>query len=176
MMTWSAPSVVRATVIEEMYDGFCCVRTNGGTGVLGNFLSIIFYDRQRTLRVLFKEMMKCMLAFFSGAVAVTSFVVASGARTSWLVVLGFIVATLCYGLLAAVIGPRRLARFLLWIAGERQKPRRPRRVSALARKSEVEQDVISALTQQGASRRAAMKAAAASNVCTRLIIPFGQWL
>ena len=43
--------------------------------------------------------MKYLLAFFSGVVAVTSFVVASGARTSWLVVLGFIVATLCYGLL-----------------------------------------------------------------------------
>jgi hypothetical protein len=84
----------------------------------------------------------------------------AAARTSWLVVLGFIVATLCYGLLAAVIGPSGLARFLLRIAGERQKPQRTRRVSAVARKSEVEQDVISALIQQGASRRAAMKAAA----------------
>ena len=105
-------------------------------------------------------MMKNLLAFFSGAVAVTSFVVASGARTSWLVVLGFIVATLWYGLLTAVIGPSRVARFLLGIAGERQKPRRTRRVSAVGRESEVEQDVISALIQQGASRRAAMKAAA----------------
>jgi hypothetical protein len=104
--------------------------------------------------------MKYLLAFFSGVVAVTGFVVASGVRTSWLVVLGFVVATLSYGLLAAVIGPGRVARFLLRIAGERQKLRRTRRVSAVARRSEVEQDVISALTQQGASRRAAMKAAA----------------
>ena len=104
--------------------------------------------------------MKYLLAFFSGAVAVTSFVVASGARTSWLVVLGFIVATLSYGLLTAVIGPGRVARFLLRIAGECHKPPRTRRLSTVARKSEVEQDVISALIQQGASRRAAMKAAA----------------
>ena len=124
------------------------------------FLSIIFDDRQRTLRVLSKEMMKYLLAFFSGVVAVTSFVVASGAGTSWLVVLGFVVATLLYGLLTAVIGPGRVARFLLRIAGERQKLRQARRVSPVARKSEVEQDVISALIQQGASRRAAMKAAA----------------
>ena len=112
------------------------------------------------MRVSSKEVIKYLLAFFSGVVAVTSFVVASGARTSWLVVLGFIVATLSYGLLIAVIGPARVAWFLLRIAGERQKPRRIRRVSAVARKSEVEQDVISALIQQGASRRAAMKAAA----------------
>jgi len=92
--------------------------------------------------------------------SVTSFVVASGARTSWLVVLGFIVATISYGLLTAGIGPGRVARFLLRIAGERQESPRPRRVSALNRRSEVEQDVISALIQQGASRRAAMKAAA----------------
>jgi hypothetical protein len=100
-------------------------------------------------------MMKYLLAFFSGVVAVTSFVVASGARTSWLVVLGFIVATLSYGLLTAAIGLGRVAQFLLRIAGERQEPRRRRHVSAVARKSEVEQDVISALIQQGASRRAA---------------------
>jgi hypothetical protein len=129
-------------------------------GRSGNFLSIIFYHRQRTLRVLFKEMMKYLLAFFSGVIAVASFVVASGARTSWLVVLGFIVATLSYGLLTAVMGPGRVARLLLRIAGEGQKPRRNQRVSTVARKSEVEQDVISALIQQGASRRAAMKAAA----------------
>ena len=104
--------------------------------------------------------MKYLLAFFSGAVAVTSFVVASGALTSWLVVLGFIVATLCYGLLTAFIGPGRVARFLLRIAGEHEKPRRTGRASAVARRSEVEQDVISALIQQGASRRVAMKAAA----------------
>ena len=104
--------------------------------------------------------MKYLLAFFSGVVAVMSFVVASGARTSWLVVLGFIVATLSYGLLTAVMGTGRVARFLLRIAGERQKPPRTRSVSAVARKSEVEQDVISALIQQGASRRAATKAAA----------------
>jgi len=104
--------------------------------------------------------MKCILAFFCGAVAVTSFVVASGARASWLVVLGFIVATLSYGLLTAVMGPGRVARFLLRIAGEHQKFRRTRRVSAVARTSEVEQDVISPLIQQGASRRVAMKAAA----------------
>ena len=105
-------------------------------------------------------MLKNLLAFFFGTVTVTSFVVASGARASWLVMVGFIIATLCYGLLAAVIGPRRLVQFLLWIAGEREKPRRTSRTGALARKSEVEQDVISALIQQGASRRAAAKAAA----------------
>jgi hypothetical protein len=97
---------------------------------------------------------------FSGAVSVTSFVVASGVRTSGLLVLGFILATLCYGLLAGVIGPKRLARFLLWIAGERQRPRRPSRAGSVARTPEVEQDVISALIQQCVSRRAAAKAAA----------------
>jgi hypothetical protein len=134
-------------------------QSNEGTSVLGSFLSIIFYDRRSTLRVLFKEMIKYLLAFFSGVVAVTSFVVASGARTSWLVVLGFVVATLFYTLLTSVIGAGRVARFLLRIAGERQPPQ-TRRVSAVTRKSEVEQDVISALIQQGASRRAAMRAAA----------------
>lgn len=109
-------------------------------------------------------MLKYLLAFFSGAVTVTSFVVASGARTSWLVILGSIVATLCYGLIAGVVGPRRLAQFLLWIAGEPKRPRRTSRVGAVARQSEVEQDVISALVQQGASRRAAAKAAAVAKL------------
>jgi hypothetical protein len=75
------------------------------------------------------------------------------------VLLGFIVATLSYGLLAAVIGPKRVAHFLLLIAGERQRAPRASRVRTMAGKSEVEQDVISALIHQGVSRRAAMKAA-----------------
>src|ERR1700730_4841143 len=99
--------------MKKTWDWCRYLRANGGTGVLRNFLSINFDDRKRTLRVSSKEMIKYLLAFFSGAVAVTSFVVAGGARTSWLVVLGFIIATLCYGLLTAVIVPRRVVRFPL---------------------------------------------------------------
>jgi hypothetical protein len=109
-------------------------------------------------------MMKYLLAFFSGVVLVTSFVVATGAGTRWLVVLGFVVATLFYGLLTAVIGPARAARFLSRIAAEQQKSQRTRRVTAVPRKSEVEHDVVLALIQQGASRRVAMKAAARCSI------------
>ena len=107
-------------------------------------------------------MLKCLLVFFSGAVTVTGFVVATGARTGGLVVLGFVMATIFYVLLAFVVGRSRLVRFLSWISGkrERQSSRRTPSVRAVAERSEVEQDVISALVQQGVGRSAAVKATA----------------
>ena len=47
----------------------------------GTFSVSFLGYRQWRLRVLFKEMMKYVLEFFSGVLLVTSFVVATGART-----------------------------------------------------------------------------------------------
>jgi hypothetical protein len=107
-------------------------------------------------------MLKCLLVFFSGAVTMTGFVVATGARTSALVMLGFVIATIFYGLLAFILGPSRIVRSLLWITGKRehQRPRRTLCKRAVAERSDVEQDVISALVQLGAGRSAAVKATA----------------
>ena len=90
----------------------------------------------------------------------TGFIVATGARTASLIALGFIVATVCYGTVTLVIGPRRLARFLSWISRERQRPRRSSRMSGVVRQSEIEREVVSALLHQGANRNDAIKATA----------------
>jgi hypothetical protein len=105
-------------------------------------------------------MLRSLLAFLLGALTVTGFVVATGARAGGLVVLGFLTATALYGVVTFLIGSRRLIRFLSLIAGKpaRQRPRL--RIRNVARRPEVEQEVVSALVLQGASRRAASKATA----------------
>jgi hypothetical protein len=105
-------------------------------------------------------MIKGSLTFFLGAFTVTSFVVATGARPAWLVALGFVGATVFYGLAASIIGYRRLVRLLSWIFGEREQSRLALRRRTGAQQSEVEVEVVSALIHQGASRNAAVRAAA----------------
>ena len=107
-------------------------------------------------------MMKCFLAFISGAVTVTGFVVATGARTGGLVALGFVAATIFFGLFVRIIGHRRLVRLLSWIFREPEHPtpRRVSRRSTAAGQSKVELEVVSALVHQGATRNAAVKATA----------------
>jgi hypothetical protein len=141
------------------------VAANGGTGVLRCFLSVPVCDPASFWYVnkeRVQTMLKCLLLFFSGAVTITGFVVATGAHTGGLVALGFAIATIFYGLLAFIIGTGRIVRFLLWITGkqEHHRPRRTPFKRAVAERSDVEQDVISALVQQGARRSAAAKATA----------------
>jgi len=75
-------------------------------------------------------------------------------------VLGFLAATAFYGAITFSIGPRSLMRFLFLVAGEPVRPRPTLRIRTVARRSEVEQEVVSALVLQGASRQAASKATA----------------
>jgi hypothetical protein len=105
-------------------------------------------------------MLRFAIAFFCGAAIVTSFVVATGVRTSALVMLGFVATNILYGLIICVVHPRRLGRLLLALSGERQqvKPGGAVRKRAAVRASEVEQQVISALVCQGAKPSTARKA------------------
>jgi len=106
-------------------------------------------------------MLKCSLAFFLGAFMVASFVVATGAGAGALVALGFVGATISYGLLAYIIGYRRLVRLVNWIFGnKREHSRRTLRTRTTTRDSNVLAEVVSALVHQGASRSAAVRAAA----------------
>lgn len=103
-------------------------------------------------------MLKYLVWFFCGAFTVTGLVIATGAQNGGLVALGFLGATLFYGLLARFIGADRLIRCLRWISGERKRSRRIPAMRAASRRSPVEQDVISALVHQGVSRSAAARA------------------
>ena len=106
-------------------------------------------------------LLRFAIAFFCGAATVTSVVVATGVRTSGLVMLGFVATNILYGLVICAVRPRRLGTLLLRLSGEPQqlKPgggalrKRP-----AVRASEVEQQVISALVCQGAKPSTARKA------------------
>jgi hypothetical protein len=95
-----------------------------------------------------------------GAVAITACVVASGLQSGLLVLLGAVGATAIYGMVCFAVGTRRLIRFLEWISGRRvnRKNRAKLPSRTVVRRSQVEQDVISALVQQGIGRGAAMQA------------------
>jgi hypothetical protein len=84
----------------------------------------------------------------------------SGLQSGLLVLLGALMATSIYGVVCFALGARRLIRFLEWISGKRfdrkNRPTSPART--VVQRSQVEQDVISALVQQGIGRGAAMRA------------------
>jgi hypothetical protein len=102
-------------------------------------------------------MLRCLPAFFLGTV--TGVVVATGARTGGLVLLGFLVAIGLCTVLTVVIGPRHITRFLLAVSDGTVKARPTSRVQTARRQqSEVERDVVSALVLQGVSRAAASRA------------------
>jgi len=105
-------------------------------------------------------MLKFAIAFFCGAATVTSVVVATGVRTSGLVMLGFVATNILYGLVICAVRPRRLGRLLLRLSGEPQqlKPGGALSKRPAVRSSEVEQQVISALVCQGAKPSTARKA------------------
>ena len=107
-------------------------------------------------------MRRCFLAFFLGALTVTGFVVATGADTGGLLLLGFLIATAFYLLLAVLIGPRRLMRLLSLLSGEVKRSSNTHRTRTVVRRSQVEEDVISALVHQGTSSRTASKVTAAA--------------
>jgi hypothetical protein len=135
------------------------VRTEQVLGFYGIFsvcLRVTLNPAHASLQI----MMRYLLAFLLGALTVTGFVVATGARAGGLVVLGFLTATALYGVVTFLIGPQCLMRFLLLVAGEPERPRPTPRIRTVARRSEVEQEVVSALVLQGVSRRAALKATA----------------
>jgi len=113
-----------------------------------------------TIRKKSPSMLRFEIAFFCGAPTVASFVVATGARTSGWVMLGFVATNILYGLVICAVRPRRLGRLLLRLSGERQqlKPGGAVRKRAAVRASEVEQQVISALVCQGAKSSTARKA------------------
>ena len=105
-------------------------------------------------------MRRYLLAFFLGALTVTGCVVATGADTGGLLLLGFLTATAFYLLLAVVIGPRRLMRLLSLLSREAKKPSKTHRTRNVARRSQVEEEVISALVHQGTGPRTATKVTA----------------
>jgi hypothetical protein len=93
---------------------------------------------------------------------VTGCVVATGTDTGGLLMLGFLIATAFYLLLAVVIGPRRLMRLLSLLSGEPKKSSNTHLTRNVVRRSQVEEDVISALVHQGTSPRTASKVTAAA--------------
>jgi hypothetical protein len=105
-------------------------------------------------------MLKCLVSFMAGAVAITACVVASGLQSGALVLLGAVVATAIYGVVCFSLGTPRLIRFLEWISGKRvnRKNRATLPTRTVVQRSPVEQDVIAALIQQGIGRGAAMRA------------------
>ena len=92
----------------------------------------------------------------------TGCVVATGTGTGGLQMLGFLIGTAFYLFLAVVIGPRRLMRLLSLLSGEPKKSSNRHRTRNVVRRSQVEEDVISALVHQGTSSRTASKVTAAA--------------
>ena len=136
-------------------------RAQGSTGVLHYFLRAAASDLELSSLVI-SIMQRCFLAFFLGALTVTGCVVATGTDTGGLLMLGFLIATAFYLFLAAVIGPRRLMRLLSLLSGEPNKTSNRHRTRNVVRRSQVEDDVISALVHQGTSSRTGSKVTAAA--------------
>jgi hypothetical protein len=103
-------------------------------------------------------MSKYLIGFCLGAGAVTLLVIATGtAGAGGLVVIGFVTATICNGIVAFAVGPRLLTVLLKWNSGGSLNSRMACRTTPRVR-SKVEDEVVSALLHQGVKHRAAVTA------------------